>query len=87
MQPPRDDFPQLILQIIDAHRETGISFFELQQTSACWPDRLAQIVHSLKDAHLIEARPDGKLYPRTRRRKAAPVAPTFWARLLAVFAP
>ena len=88
MQPPSPAIPpELIEKIIHGHERDGISFAELWQTTAVPPDQLSRMVHGLRDAHLIEARADGRLYPRARRRKPKPVAPTFWQRVRAVWAP
>ena len=88
MQPPSQAIPpELVEQIIDANRETGISFAELWQTTAVPPDQLSRTIYQLRDLRLIEARADGRLDPRTRRRKPKPVAPTFLQRLARVFAP
>ena len=86
MQSPRNDFPQLVEQIIHAHQKEGIAFAQLQSTTAMWPDELARQLHELRQARLIETRPDGRLYPAQRRRKPK-VAPGSWQRLRAVFAP
>ena len=87
MQPPSQVVPpELIERIIDAHRETGISFFELATTTAAHPAELSRTIHELRDQRLIEAR-DGKLFPAQRRRRKSPARPGLWSRLRAVFAP
>ena len=83
MKPPTEAIPStLVEQIIHAHQKEGVSFAALNSLTAIWPDELA-----IRDQRLIEAR-DGKLYPAPRRRrKPEPVAPGFWSRLRAVWAP
>ena len=86
LQPPTEAIPStLVEQIIHGHERDGISFFELHNLSALHPAELSRMVHNLKAARLIEARADGRLYPRTRRRKLKPAAPTFLQRLARVF--
>jgi hypothetical protein len=88
MQPPTPAVPfELVERIIHAHQREGIAFAELQRTTAVWPDELARMIHMLRDQRLIEARADGKLYPRSRRRRKPEPRATIWARLRAVFAP
>lgn len=83
MRPPAPAVPStLVEQIIHAHQHEGISFAELQRTTAVWPDELARMIHMLRDQRLIEAR-DGRLYPRTRRRrKKSEPLPGRWSRLM-----
>ena len=54
MRPPSPTVPStLVEQIIHAHQHEGISFAELQRTTAVWPDELARMIHELRDQRLI----------------------------------
>ena len=88
MKPPAPAIPStLVEKIIFAHKNDGISFAELQSTSAVWPDELARMLYELRSARLIETRANGRIYPAKRRKKQVPAKAGFFARLRAVLAP
>jgi hypothetical protein len=85
-QPPRNDYAQLVAQII-ASRPEGVSFERLAIETSIFPDDLAKLTLQLKQAGIIELRGDARLYIRPRRKKQPPPRPTFLQRLRALFYP